>query len=919
MAPIHTYGAARMESDGLSSGHPDAQTDSEEKEAVEFEDSDSEDDADTGSLVTMFQSRMQFHDELIVASGNRTISDDRAEALLNGLTADADDDVVITFREGKRDKYDDSAVSVDIALFYVPGADLAEVNIAENRGISRQEASQKTAMWRVLTAGNMLRELEVRRDLTIKKVSFLSIIIPQLNPFVRSYIVPSRMLHFQKPNVHQLFAKFAFLVQFLKVLTEFEKDDKTASVIAMHRANRGRNPAQVITDAKNALTPTEDKDKVVNIDSKKVKLLNEFSERKVYDLVCTCIEIDAKSLVDLIFNFRKLCSAQGKFAKLTSDDTVRILETMIEDARRLLVRSPILTRVAQRVTIQKSQNTRYGFDTGTMFHTFTTSKGIREVIQQGVGYYSSLQGTRDAQGKIGPKFMQMVVFLLSLLNDEDLGILRPILEQSYQLKADRKSIEMAVLKVLTYYAVGPHLFLTGVISAFEMKNVSIKDNEEQESAVWDCFLTDAARLGWLLPGTPEDLGRKTGSWKVSWNKFRDSDIFDHIQYCGEKDAINYIPPLKIHSEEYNNQEVSAEFRNGETYSLAAKHLDNITLAIEGNYMVTHAKTKLQRDLVVKENGLFKDLDKAAADLEHICTTVNEQLPSFDATPERPRRGGVLNRRINSIARATPFRPRTAARPVFTVKRPAGRRTKSTSTITSDGKEEIVAISWKLEGRKITYKELLKGVGTDLNFLFSTCDNLKRFADRQNEISTSQGNESQRRIAENLLHNIEIVQQRLKSCEGLRQKMMDKKMDKDDEPILRVHFPGVVHSKQDQPWAKYSQGYSAGTSQLVVKSERYVVEEDPIWVANVARVKLGEIQISVMPLKEVSEEDQAEEITKGDTLLLLGGLVAVVESPEDGGDEVVNFLKLTALDRAKARRRRGGNKEGPVPLLESVLV
>jgi hypothetical protein len=150
-------------------------------------------------------------------------------------------------------------------------------------------------------------------------------------------------------------------------------------------------------------------------------------------------------------------------------------------------------------------------------------------------------------------------------------------------------------------------------------------------------------------------------------------------------------------------------------------------------------------------------------------------------------------------------------------------------------------------------------------------------------------------------------------------MMDKKMDKDDEPIIRVHFLGVVHSKQDQPWAKYTQGYSADTWQLVVKSERYTVEEEPVWTANVARLKLGENKISVMPLKEISEEDQEEEIMKGDTVLLLGGLVAIVEHPDGGGDEVVNFLKLTALDRAKGRRRRGGNKEGPVPLVESTLV
>jgi hypothetical protein len=149
--------------------------DHEEKEALGLEDSDSEDTAEAGSLVNMFQSRMQFHDALVVASGNRTISDDHAEELLNGFAADADEEVIITFREGKRDKLDDSAEKVDIALIYVPGPDLAEVNISENRGISKEEASQKTAMWRVLTAANMLRELEVQRDLTIKKVRALPV------------------------------------------------------------------------------------------------------------------------------------------------------------------------------------------------------------------------------------------------------------------------------------------------------------------------------------------------------------------------------------------------------------------------------------------------------------------------------------------------------------------------------------------------------------------------------------------------------------------------------------------------------------------------------------------------------------------------------------------------------------------------
>jgi hypothetical protein len=71
-----------------------------------------------------------------------------------------------------------------------------------------------------------------------------------------------------------------------------------------------------------------------------------------------------------------------------------------------------------------------------------------------------LQGGKEGQVKVQTKFMQMVVFLVSLLN-EDLEALRPALEQSYDLKADRKSTELTIPKVLISLAVGRHLFLDG--------------------------------------------------------------------------------------------------------------------------------------------------------------------------------------------------------------------------------------------------------------------------------------------------------------------------------------------------------------------------------------------------------------------------------------------------------------------------
>ena len=115
---------------------------------------------------------------------------------------------------------------------------------------------------------------------------------------------------------------------------------------------------------------------------------------------------------------------------MTPEETTTLLETMIEDARRLCIRSPILFRISTRVSIINSENTRYGIDDGSQFRTLITSQGIREIISLSAAYYSSLDptGTDDhVQVFIRPRFLQMIVLLLSLLNNEDLAEIKVFL------------------------------------------------------------------------------------------------------------------------------------------------------------------------------------------------------------------------------------------------------------------------------------------------------------------------------------------------------------------------------------------------------------------------------------------------------------------------------------------------------------
>jgi hypothetical protein len=62
----------------------------------------------------------------------------------------------------------------------------------------------------------------------------------------------------------------------------------------------------------------------------------------------------------------------------------------------------------------------------------------------------------------------------------------------------------------------------------------------------------------------------------------------------------------------------------------------------------------------------------------------------------------------------------------------------------------------------------------------------------------------------------------------------------------------------------------------------------------------------------SDDDWRDEIAKGETVLLLGHVAAVVQ-PLGDGDHVVNYLNLTSISRSAPKRRRreaegGGQQE-----------
>jgi hypothetical protein len=148
-----------------------------------------------------------------------------------------------------------------------------------------------------------------------------------------------------------------------KLLSEFEicpdfnidQKDKTAEILGIAQRNspRGQNWALSLRGS--------GVESIVTIDSDNVQMVNDLrsSTADGVHLKSTCIELDGMSLLGLMVNFRNLMNQEGSRNAFSPHQIVAILETMIEDARRLFCRSPILSRMSTRYIIINSQNTRY--------------------------------------------------------------------------------------------------------------------------------------------------------------------------------------------------------------------------------------------------------------------------------------------------------------------------------------------------------------------------------------------------------------------------------------------------------------------------------------------------------------------------------------------------------------------------------
>ena len=712
----------------------------------------------------------------------------------------------------------DSAPTLTVGLTFLPGADKPQVNRSEQINMEGKDADQKDAAWRVATAGSLLSQFDVSPDLQIVQT------------------------------------------------------DQTASIVIKakyHAQDRDRK----FPDQQKTLTRRRRYPDTVTIDSECVTIVKDLRNGD-WDLRALLVEVDWSSLWDLMVNYRNLIAGGGP--EMTFEETRTLLETMIEDARRLCIRSPILFRMSTRVRIINSENTRYGINHGPMFRTLTTSKGIKEIISLSAAYYNSLDptGSDDSTQKyIRPRFLQMVVLLLSLLNNEDLAELKDFLEATYKLKADRRDIELLILKVIPLLSINPRVFLNALVPAidgFPLESGS-PDIDEDHSHIWNVFIKRILADGYLLPGTVDDLGRRRLSWIVKWPEdgFKSTAIFNTLQYAGRLRTINNIPPVQVHPGS-DCTELTVVMTDDSKYVISPRDLDNIIYMTPGNYPVQEtAEGKRCFDLVVQETQLDGELCQAIRMTNEIVLRVNQWLAN-------PRRGG------NVVSKFV--RKRSDYQPFLNDVRGSGRLVKVLAILD----QAILAVTYKVDGRKVSRTDAVQNMARDIRQLHAFISHIEQRGDMTDHRFFSLEKREVKQSLDQVKAQINLAEQSRKKI-GLDEELSN-------EPIAKCLYPEGVNINNGNVWNGYKAWCQERDGKLQVEAIKSTISGVKWLTGEVIELSLEQqpSNFFVTPLKPVPEGHRNDEVRVGDIAMLLGQYLAIGDRDEDSPGPNAPFSMINYL-------------------------
>lgn len=615
-----------------------------------------------------------------------------------------------------------------------------------------------------------------------------------------------------------------------------------------------------------------------------------------------------------------------------------------------------------------------------MFQTLTTSSGIKNIISLSAAYFNSLASyNKTEQQLIRPRFLQMLVLLLSLLNDgklifqalitywsmllpkdfyfllhlctvsrtsfrrtsltclptDDLHELAEFLEVTYRIRAERQHLELLILKVLPLISINSKIFLNGLITAFEGPLVNPSPHLVDQPEIWRLFLLRLLRHDYVLPGTIEQLNDKNFSWVSKWPEdgYRDSSAFRHLQYAGRARAFNEIPPIDFHTE-HHSTEVTAVFTNGCRYIVSVGDLENIIRMVPRRYALAEAVSEgRQFDLDVTEVLVNEPLYRAIWEVNSILVLVKGILPPRRRSGIVEKLANILGDRGSTLAWGLNGGNKNSEGSSLPEVKGSGRLTYHVATLNG----HMLAVAYKVEGRKITRRELVRHIASDLSKMMATMDAIETTV--QQALEEKKKDERIRQTVHNLRTALGSVWQLYRLAEENKQKMEKYSTKLGDEPIFKVLYPIGSDETPLGIWNNYKAWYVGGDNVLYIESHRRAVKTVTWNDESVMEVTFHDqdAKYYITPLRKLQEDERDEELKSNDEVILAGQYLIIVEPngqtfvpnseadarhnpnnvrPTGGGhnpgggngrqqiplERMINWLKITGIETPRRKRR-----------------
>lgn len=268
---------------------------------------------------------------------NKQYPSDPSEFILRNFERSADGRVRATFYDGIRAReVSENAIEPKVGMTFMAGPNAAQVNQQEQIGMTQGSPDQKDAMWRVNTAGALLRNFEVDKDLSIIQSNNTSAAIAKARQ--------RKSLPDQKDSTWRVNTAGVSLKNFEvdKDLSNIQSDNTSAAIAKAHQWNvLPDGPHFPSSSPSRAIVSRSRDDRTVTIDSENVHIVNDLGQSS-WDLESTLIEVDGSSLTNLIVNYRHLIYRGGP--SLTFAETVSLEQAYS------IVASPSLTIVFIRLS-----------------------------------------------------------------------------------------------------------------------------------------------------------------------------------------------------------------------------------------------------------------------------------------------------------------------------------------------------------------------------------------------------------------------------------------------------------------------------------------------------------------------------------------------------------------------------------------